>query len=605
MLCDIPEEYTEYAVTILRWLVHAFSPLRLGELAELFAVNVGGSPWFDPDARFLDYKDLLDICSGFVQMENDTKPDGYTYVRLAHFSVKEYLVSDRTVTQGLQKFSIPLIQSHQQIAATCLAYMLHQESLDASEIRAADYPLLLYAQESWYEHARNLGPDLGIVENLSLQFLRRGSKSYDTWVRRYLRAKPSMPVDVPPLNMMAVLRVPAIVQSLVDGGHDVNERCDMRTALSAASGLRKNVTVVRLLLRLGADPNLERVVEPPLLAAAKTGDLEVVEALVDSGADVRYKDQNHRSALITACRSPAGDSDRKAAFLLDRGANIHLTSKFFGNALHAACAKPNARVELVRVLVSRGADVNAQGGKYGTAFQAACAHGGNDKVIRFLLSKADPCIEVPNSKYGTPLQALCAESHDNYEMARLLLEHGAHRNARGGKYGTALQAACSQRNREIVRVLLLKSHPDETSFLDEETNVNLENDKYGSALHAACRNGDLEITTLLLEAGARINTNVRKFGTPLHVACRLQNMEVVKLLLEQGADIHVLSRTGGHSVLGTILNYWHTPDWISIEILRMLYEYDVVETGLSPEETKDLIKLKRLAGIPTADQAAK
>ena len=635
MLCDIPEEYSDYAVTILRWLVYAFMTLQLDEVGEVVAFELAGSPRFDPDARFLDNRDLVDICSGFVQMEKLSISQS-KFVKLAHYSVKEYLIAEKRGIQRLQRYSLPAIQSHQQIAAACLVYLLHQESLDPSKSTAANYPLLIYARESWHSHARNLGPDLGNVEDLSLQFLRWGSNPYDTWVRHHFRLEPSVSVQLSPLYVMAAFGVPAIVESLVDAGHDVNERCQPQsryryqkqprkksrihdvfgledlehgTALGVASSRRSNGAVIRLLLRLGADPNHGSVDHPPVLVAAMTGDLEGLEALIESGADLHYEDQSHCSALIAACMSVDDDSDRKATFLLDRGANVHLTSQVFGNALHAACAKPRANLELVRVLVSRGADINAQSGKYGTAFQAACAHGGNDKVIRFLLSKADPHIEVQNSKYGTPLQALCAESHDNHEMARLLLKHGAHRNARGGKYGTALQAACSQRNREIVRVLLQKNRPDETVFSDEETNVNLKSGKYGSALHAACRNGDSEMVTLLLEAGARVNANVGKFGTPLHVACSFQNNfrnnSVVQLLLEHGADIHILSRIGGHSVLGTILKCWHTPDLISTEILRMLYEYDVVETGLSPDETKDLIKLKRLAGIPTADQAGR
>ena len=52
-------------------------------------------------------------------------------VRLAHYSVKEYLVSDRVRVGAAKKYSISEIAANTLIAETCLAYLLHFGNFEA------------------------------------------------------------------------------------------------------------------------------------------------------------------------------------------------------------------------------------------------------------------------------------------------------------------------------------------------------------------------------------------------------------------------------------------------------------------------------------------
>ncbi len=58
-------------------------------------------------------------------------------------------------------------------------------------------------------------------------------------------------------------------------------------------------------------------------------------------------------------------------------------------------------------------------------------------------------------------------------------------------------------------------------------------------LHLAAQNGHLEITRLLISAGAELNAKDRDGFTPLHEAVYWMHPDMVKLLLEGGADIRV------------------------------------------------------------------
>ena len=583
--------------------------MRLAELGELIAVNLSGDLWFDADIRFPDPRDLLDIFPGLLQVEVNESEN--PIVELAHFSVKEYLISERIKTQKPQKFWLPKIQSHELIAAGCLAYILHFEGKDDlfididtfSHKSLEKYPLMDYACWCWTKHAGIADSYQGILKDLGLEFLRR-SDLRKVWFREFhsgplLDTREEEPECIPPLFIAASIGILEIVQTLLESGHDANERCPLGTALETAA-TQGHDTVLRILLENGADPNLlGRDNYPPLQAAARFGTVESVKALIDSGADIHDERGSFGSPLIAACVSGNYGSSREksAEFLLDKGVNVHLSSKKHGNALHAACAQSRANIALIGKLVSRGMDIDARGGKYGTPLQAACAHSRNDPVIRFLLSQADPCIEVKESKYGTALQAICAESHDNDKVVKSMLDRGAKKAALGGKYGTVLHAACYQNNEKIVRLLLRDQSHEESIVADQNLDVNEVTARYGTPLHAACLGGSEKVVRLLVELGADINVNVPKLGTPLHLVCNGRSTTNAKLLLAKGADVNIRRDRQPYTALEILLQDRHPPE--SWEILRMLYEQTVEETSLSQRDAIRLEKMKKRIGILT------
>lgn len=125
-------------------------------MVDAIAVQPDKSPSFCVDDRMLEPKDLLRICSSLVILvqrlinddEDDCKPyysssgairtDGKREVnelRLAHFSVKEYLVSYRVVQSFLGHLAEATARA--KIATICLTYL-----------RDLDYSLSLKQMET-------------------------------------------------------------------------------------------------------------------------------------------------------------------------------------------------------------------------------------------------------------------------------------------------------------------------------------------------------------------------------------------------------------------------------------------------------------------------
>lgn len=149
-----------------------------------------------------------------------------------------------------------------------------------------------------------------------------------------------------------------------------HERYSGRTLLHGAAAAG-NLTIVKLLLHLGADPNVtDDGGHTPLYCLAnqcKSGGGDVVRAFIQAGANVDARDGvKHCTALHMAARR---GSVAIAEALLDCGAAIDVKDSLGDTPLRRAvnCGK----IDVARLLLSRGADIRSKGNKGLTPLSAA------------------------------------------------------------------------------------------------------------------------------------------------------------------------------------------------------------------------------------------
>ena len=95
ILNEINNANRVHAYRLLQCLAVALRPLRVEELAEVLAFDLttGGMPKLNADWRWEDQEEaVLSACSSLVSVIID---DGSRVVQFSHFSVKEFLTSDR------------------------------------------------------------------------------------------------------------------------------------------------------------------------------------------------------------------------------------------------------------------------------------------------------------------------------------------------------------------------------------------------------------------------------------------------------------------------------------------------------------------------------
>lgn len=146
-----------------------------------------------------------------------------------------------------------------------------------------------------------------------------------------------------------------------------------RTALMAAV-VAGQTEVVQALLQAGANPNHKDAVDYTALAlAVENKHLITVQALVTAGAEVNQAVTYGNTPLILACEKGAVEV---AEFLLEQGANAATTNRDRETALMKAAAAGS--LPLVRLCLEQGVEVNAISKERKTAL--ACAAGASHYV---------------------------------------------------------------------------------------------------------------------------------------------------------------------------------------------------------------------------------
>lgn len=129
-LRGIDESYRPMTIRALQWLTFSKRPLLIEELAEVVLINPQTTPAFDRTERLFHSHDILRVLSSLATVHTlkpwdfhaDTSLETQE-IRLAHFSVKEYLISKRPKPADLSQFKFPQISADHLIAQSSLLYM--------------------------------------------------------------------------------------------------------------------------------------------------------------------------------------------------------------------------------------------------------------------------------------------------------------------------------------------------------------------------------------------------------------------------------------------------------------------------------------------------
>ncbi|KAF7521816.1 hypothetical protein PCG10_007913 [Penicillium crustosum] len=574
MLCGIDEEYIEEARLILTLLCVSNQPLTVKELVGALAIDLGKSS-IDREGRSFSEDDPIDICLGLIEITVDEEihEEPTTIARIAHFSVQEYLESDRISQQSAAKFRIQNEQAHSEMAQICLVYLLDPtlSNGELDEAKLEIFPFAHFAATYWFFFYRNSGKKKSDVEGLILRLFKDERGSFLTWVRLrnvafgwYARIDFTLAIeDVPsPLYYAILLGFEHILSLLIAS---LGEEKKLNVAINkqagflgnalqvASSGITtdgmldqydynavnerkvQNEKAVQTLLYHGADVNIQGGhFGTALQAASCEGYEKVVQILLDQGADTNAQGGRYSNALQAAAQ---GGHEKVVQILLDQGADINAEGYPYSNALQAAAQGGHEKV--VQILLDQGADISAEGYPHGNALQAA-AQGGYEKVVQILLDQgADinargdlfcdmfKAISQGGDLYRNALQAAAQGGHE--KLVQMLLDQGAEINAQGGRCCTALQAASSGGHEKVVQILL-----------DQGADINIQGGTYGNALQAASSGGYEELVQMLLDQGADINAQGGHFGAALHAASFEGHEKVVQMLLDHGANVNAI-----------------------------------------------------------------
>ncbi|USP80732.1 hypothetical protein yc1106_08006 [Curvularia clavata] len=560
ILNNIDDEYAEYAIRILQWLAFSERPLSLRQIAEVVAIDTSRDPEFDPEEILEDPLDALKICSSLVTItQSHEYLKNSTQIALAHYSVKEFLVSDRIQRGPAARYGLQAAACHNALTMACLGYLNQfQETGAMLKARLRDSELARYSAEFWYQHARKVGARTAEVDQCALRLFSTDNPAYFNWVRIY---DPDSPVvmnrglsilDIPsPLYYASLLGLENLVSMLLAKGADVNGSGGTQDSALRAAITNGHEGTVRILLEAGANVGPDKQSGGALHYAVDKANCtpSLVSMLLEFGAPTSTIDAKNMTPLhycvernysvvaiqLIDAHVPVDVRVHRTGHRIPPrvGTELHqpiqLTSEGIETGLtplHLAALA--GKVEMTKLLLGYNADPNALSDYHETPLHLAF------------------CSNLPGIRYRDIWNmALLARKFSNY-LSKLTWDN--EKNLIKGKG--------SYRFLDVRNVLL--GHPRTSSNMRDYLGQNpLHYITYGRPDSANW------LRKLVLHGADPTCCNLSQ-QTPLHFASRAGDHESVKALIDLGAKVgqkddrglnalHYAARTGNYETMVVIL----------------------------------------------------
>jgi ankyrin repeat protein len=443
VLREINKANREHARRLLQCLTAALRPLRVEELAEVLAIDFdapaqGGIAQLNPKWRWADqHQAVLSTCSSLIAIVDDGESK---VVQFSHFSVKEYLTSDRLAhsSTDVSRYYIDLEPAHTILAQACLGVLLRLDD-HFDEDNVDDIPLVEYASRHWVDHARFENVRSRIRDAMEY-FFDADKPHWTPWCRvqtidvswgRFTAGDELN--DAFPLYYASLGGFYDLAEHLV-GKHPehINARGGRMVTPLVAALHGKYFKVAELLHRHGADVDVRGFLErTPFHAACANGLVDIVHWLLNHGAGANAQNKS----LFTPLHYAANEGQLQVLqILIEHNADIHIREMYGFSPLHmAACARVKRhQVEIMQALLDRGASPNARDNDNATPLHQSSWWRKENTVTRTgtvdgtrLLLKHGAIIDAEDNEGKTPLQL--ALEHERGDIATCLKEHGATR----------------------------------------------------------------------------------------------------------------------------------------------------------------------------------
>jgi ankyrin repeat protein len=614
VLSQISQANQAHAHRMLQCLLVAVRPLHVEELAELLAFEFdaaqGGIPKYRAAWRLDDQTQaVLSTCSSLVTIVDDNS--GWYWqprrqiVQFSHFSVKEFLLSNRLTSHtSISRYRIRLVPAHTILTKACLGFLHHlDEPID--EESAEGFPFAEYAARHWVEHAQF--KDVASRVKDGMETLFDPDKPYfAAWIgihdmdninkrtghtpsppSSYRGRSPgSSPCRAPipywgpsPYRRPSAYRAPSpprFPDSKSDSESEISKPNPLYYAvLCGFYDLAKHL-VVKFPQYVNA---IYGRYEFPLFAALSEDFLEVGRLLLEHGASVDARETTGKTILLKVFSQPHRSLVDIVTLLLKHGADVNSQDRNLTSALHLA--EYTGELEVARMLLKHKADVNSRDQIGKTPLhvlserQPRIYH--QDDILDHarLLLKHGADMNRQDSRNQTPLHL--AMKGGWFQLARILLDHGADVSSEDIHGATPLDLLLASRIHDSDALGLVWPLPghdavvnggDENKqtplFLEvrgawfklarilreHRADTSVDNNDGATPLHLLLASqihdegGALHLLWLLLGHGAAVNKRDNSNQTPLLLAMGRGWFKLARILLEHGSDANVVDNNG-------------------------------------------------------------
>jgi uncharacterized protein len=300
--------------------------------------------------------------------------------------------------------------------------------------------------------------------------------------------------------------------------------------------------------------------------AVMRGKKDVLRSLLQQKADVNVAQVDGTTALHWAVRA---DDLEAADLLLKAGAKVSVANREGATPLQLAAL--NGSAALIDRLLKAGADANASLSSFGDTALMMAARTGKADAVKVLLD-AGAKVDAKET-WGDTTALMWAVSEGNHAVVRLLIDKGADVNSRskfvpsatgrGFEGATPIAARANQAAEEnasgsLTPLMFAAREGDlesATMLVGAGADINTKGGDGKDALGLAIFNGGYDVASFLIDNHANVNQPDAQRFTPLFWAVDRRNMEtapnfpwvvtadplpLIKKLLDAGANVNYL-----------------------------------------------------------------
>jgi ankyrin repeat protein len=292
-----------------------------------------------------------------------------------------------------------------------------------------------------------------------------------------------------------------------------------------------------------------KVIYTPLMAAARTGDLDSVQVLIQmEGININSKNNQGTDALMLA----ASFGHAKIVKLLSNEMNVNCQDSKGNTALMRAIKE--GHIDVVKTLLKRKIDFALKDNEGQSPLTMTISQGQPEMAAALITAGVDPNELLPD---GNVLKLAIVRNQN--EIVKILLKAKANIHLKYKENKTAILISIDSNNIEAAQLLI-----------EAGANANEVAENGFSVLMLAVSDNELGLLKTLIQHKADVNFKNYLGTTALMIGLRYGRTEAIQLLISAGADIephdlyasiiprilnnHSLNCTAILSLLGTKIN---------------------------------------------------
>ena len=542
---------TQLAIQTIALLATARTPVTAGAICHAMGISHVVASNEEPSELSNDEipnpSSIVECCMGLIAIDPDT-----TIVRLAHYDIAQHIRNHWGDLFG-QKEVLELWK-------ICMAYLslaafssgpCHEGNI--FNRRLEKYPFLDYASRHWGYHAREalllretkVEAAEDIVEDINLLLKKRMNLESALQVdevdpgvqvallqgfKRDVAMHPDRFKSVTSLQVATRHGLTTIVLDQIAKNPQLISKQDWYGITALHEAARAGwVDIVEILLEAGAQPSVtDEVKKSPLFYAAESG-YPTITSILQEYPDRSYP-QRIRSPVLQAARN---GHNQIVSILKGHSKPLELEE--------ALCDAAEAgQIDVIKQLLEDGISPDSK--KNGVSAMVIAIRRGHDAVLQLLLrNNANPTCEELSPGDHIPLHQAIRNSQVN--MAALLIDQNANVQTRDNLGRTALFETLN--TPDLKGAVLLITH-----------GINISCPDYlgGTILHEAASRGAVEHTSLFLNRGIQVDLPNKEGLTPLHLAANHGHYEIAYCLLQKGATINSCDPDGQTPLMYAVLS---------------------------------------------------